>query len=107
MSLDSALHESISLIKMDVEGAEFRILRGMPLILAQESAKIIFEFCPSHLARLGDDAKEFLNVFADYGFTIYEIVNKPPYVKRVAPAELLEKYTIENGKNTNVFATKK
>jgi len=73
VSLDEALAAipSIDLIKIDAEGAEPRILRGMRRIIAANPGLQIFvEFAPSILLRAGTKPADFLDELLAFGFEI-------------------------------------
>jgi FkbM family methyltransferase len=61
---------NIRLIKIDVEGAELLVLRGMQAIMkAQEYPHILFEFCPKNLG--GKNVEhELFDLFADCGYAL-------------------------------------
>ena len=61
--------KKISLIKVDVEGAELLVLQGMKRIL-EENPEIILvvEFGPSHLYRVGQSVEQWLDAFKKCGF---------------------------------------
>jgi len=60
----------IRLIKIDVEGAELLVLRGMQWIMqTQTSPYIIFEFCPKNLGR-PDVEKAIFDFFAEYKYML-------------------------------------
>jgi FkbM family methyltransferase len=64
---------SVDVIKMDVQGAEYRALRGMRSVLARSKSLTLFsEFWPYGLFKAGDDPEAFLALLRDLGFTIYD-----------------------------------
>jgi FkbM family methyltransferase len=64
----------VSLVKIDAEGNELRVLRGMHRIIAENpDLSIIVEFGPSHLQRFGLSVDEWLQAFSTNGFHAYEI----------------------------------
>ena len=54
--------QDISFVKIDVEGAEYKVLQGMKKLLekSKNNFKIITEFCPAWLKRGGIDPKSYL-----------------------------------------------
>jgi FkbM family methyltransferase len=62
----------VSLIKMDIEGSEWRALASMPRILST-CDHVITEFDPVGLKNSGGDPIEFLQAFKKAGFIIHHI----------------------------------
>jgi len=63
-----------SIIRIDAEGAEAAIFRGMPKLLQdQHLRKVVFEYCPEHLIRAGVEPASILTALTDAGFALYEI----------------------------------
>jgi FkbM family methyltransferase len=78
----------IDVIKMDVEGAEMAVLKGMNKIIEKNrDLKIITEFDPLAMRRFGFSPKEFLKQLARYGFKLHIIKNheapEPTNVARI------------------------
>lgn len=64
----------IHVIKMDVEGAERKVLRGMENVLRKNpGVKIFTEFQPGGLALCGTRPEEYLQALRNYGFRFYHI----------------------------------
>jgi FkbM family methyltransferase len=73
MPLDQVLRdeESIHVLKMDVEGAEYMALRGAANTLKQHRPVIISEFSPAGLRNVsGVSGEEFLRLLIDEGYDI-------------------------------------
>lgn len=91
----------ISFIKMDVEGYEDKVLKGMVNVLKRNpDLKMLMEFCPLQLAWAGTSPQELLKRLLQLGFTIYDVKNLD------SPASidsLLKTYTPENSGITNLF----
>lgn len=64
-------------IKIDVEGAEGPVVRGMVPILdrLRPDAEITVEVTPDRMAQLGDSAEELLTTMRDHGFNVYRLAN--------------------------------
>nr|WP_106430305.1 FkbM family methyltransferase [Streptomyces sp. SPB78] len=64
-------------IKIDVEGAEGKAVRGLAPLLGQlrPDAEITVEVTPSRMAELGDSAAELLDTMATAGFRPYRLPN--------------------------------
>ncbi len=75
--LEPAEIATARVIKIDVEGAEGGVVRGMvPLLDAlRPDAEITVEVTPERMARLGDSAAELLATLREYGFHTYRLVN--------------------------------
>ena len=71
---------TISLLKIDIEGAEHRAFLGAGDVLSR-CAVITSEVSPKFLRRAGVDLDEHLQVVCDRGFTLFEIHDD----KRVTP----------------------
>jgi FkbM family methyltransferase len=68
----------IDLVKMDVEGAEPRIWRGMKRVIADNpDIEIILEWSSSHFRRSGEDPLAFMEDIGARGFSAYVISDKP------------------------------
>ncbi len=82
-------------IIMDVQGAEFDVLRGAVTLLALNQSLILFtEFWHSGLdARHPDGAKEMLDVLERAGFQISVIDEKRHSVRHISKQQLLEEFT--------------
>ena len=74
----------VSLIKMDIEGSEWRALASMPRILST-CGHVITEFDPVVLKKSGGDPLEFLQAFKAAGFVIHHIetgeLNRPRWIR--------------------------
>ena len=68
------LGRRVSLVKLDVEGAELRALRGAGGVLAESRPDFILELEPDHLARQGCSIAELQALFDDAGYVGYSIL---------------------------------
>ena len=58
----------IDLVKIDVEGAELQVLRGMTESLAKYRPKVIIELVEGNLKNLGASVKEVREFFRQNGY---------------------------------------
>jgi len=69
------LNEQINFFKLDVEGAEVKVLEGMQKILNKNSPMIaVIEYAPEHLLKFDNTIDELYNILRKFKF---EITNKP------------------------------
>lgn len=97
--LDDVVKGKVNFVKIDVEGAEQLVLKGMPKILSQD-IKLIMEFNPD--ADNGLDPKETLRILKDNGFEIYGIRKKNRELAKVRDISDIE----EIKKSRNLFCQK-
>jgi len=81
VTLDSACEaagiDEIRLLKIDVEGAEFQVLRGAVKLLSRGAIKSIFmEFIPEYIKLMGDDHSERLRWLTGFGYHYASIDEK-------------------------------
>jgi len=80
----------IDVVKIDVEGAEPLVLRGLSRILfANPEIVVILEFAPSLLRRGGFDPSEFLSEILSLGFTLRKVDDLSGDLLPVEPKALL------------------
>ncbi|MFA3877269.1 FkbM family methyltransferase [Streptomyces sp. MMCC 100] len=75
--LDQAEVATARVIKIDVEGAEGSVVRGLAPMLGalRPDAEITVEVAPERMARLGDRVDDLLGVMRDAGFHVYRLAN--------------------------------
>ena len=85
---------SAQFIKIDVQGAEAKVMRGATDLLAgSRDCLLMTEFWPYGLSRCGDDALRYLETLQDLGFRLYELSGKRGTLAPVASASALVKRT--------------
>jgi FkbM family methyltransferase len=100
VALDSVLPSdlAITLIKIDVEGAELDVVRGASGTLQRnENVALIAEFGPSHLRRTGHDVDEWLGVFEKLGYRFRRISEETGALENITRNQLLA------AESTNLF----
>ena len=74
ITLDNFMADSdrVDIAKIDVEGAELKVLRGMPNIIMRNPAiKIILEFWPEGVTNMGDLPQDLWGICQEQSFTIF------------------------------------
>lgn len=92
VTLDSAIPPDMApdLIKIDVEGAELEVLRGAKSVIERNpNVALIVEFGPSHLARTGHSATDWLAAFETLGL-IFKVIEPETGVLEQWSVERLE-----------------
>lgn len=70
---DEALREPPRVIKIDVEGFELQVLRGLRRTLADSAPFVITEVIESQLARAGSSTSDLVDLFAKQGYRAFGI----------------------------------
>ena len=69
--LDTLPPMKIDFIKIDVEGAELKVLNGMKrTFINQPGMKVILEFCPANLIGAGIEPSDLLSFMKEHSFSI-------------------------------------
>jgi FkbM family methyltransferase len=70
--------ERIKLIKIDVEGFEFAVLKGLEGFLAGSTHRppIVVEIKPWDVAKIGHDMKQFQDYMGRFGYKAYDMVDE-------------------------------
>ncbi|MBL7045406.1 MAG: FkbM family methyltransferase [Parcubacteria group bacterium] len=77
----------IDVVKIDVEGAEPQVLKGMTETLKRKPTLIV-EFYPEGLKNAGQDPMGYLEYIVSLGYTLYQITEEG--TDRVSPEDLLK-----------------
>jgi len=96
-SLDEILatQEHVDIVKIDAEGAEPLIIRGMRQVIQRNpQIRIVIEFAPVHLLRAGSSPIELLDYIASLGFAIHRIDDVNGDLLNVTPGELTEAFSV-------------
>ena len=63
---------NVRLIKMDVEGAECKVIVGARLLLAHQAPMLLYEVCDATLAGFQNTGKELVEALQSYGYQMFE-----------------------------------
>jgi FkbM family methyltransferase len=96
---------NIDFIKIDIQGAEGRALKG-GLNLLKKTKKIITEFWPFGLYNSGMEPKEYLVFLLSLGFKLYEINEQEKKINLFDIDKILKKYTIRKRNYLNILCEK-
>lgn len=108
ISIDSYFKDKdskIDFIKIDIQGAEYSVLKGMrTLFRNNKELKLLTEFWPIGLKRSGIDPYQYLDLLLSFEFNLYLIENEK--MTPVDPQSLLKTFTIEKENYANLFCSK-
>ncbi len=89
MSLDEYLRraaiERVDVIKIDVEGAEVKVLRGAQVLLSRPDAPaMMLEFNPPLLKLMGTSGEELSALLSSYGYKLQVVAQHEGYQNVIA-----------------------
>jgi FkbM family methyltransferase len=97
----------IDFIKIDIQGSEFRALKGMEkIIMKQKKLKLMTEFWPEGLKMAGIKPMDYLKLLKAYGFRLMEMDKKGHELIELSSTGLLKKYSINKDAFTNILGIK-
>ena len=78
VAIDSDIHPStqVSAVKLDVEGSELHVLRGMRRLIETQHPHIVFESNSLELGRLGSSAAAMFDYLRQFGYRIYRVYDR-------------------------------
>lgn len=84
---------SISLVKLDVEGYELHVIRGMRrLLTVNNRIRLVVEFAPQYLRRAGSLPMELLRELRELGFAYQSLDGDRGQIEAASDCELLSRY---------------
>ena len=99
--LEKKLLDKISFVKIDVEGVEFNVLKGMTKILEKnERISLLIEVIPNQLLDFGTDPNDLLDFLIQRRFSIYLFDYNKLETRKLNSIEDLQR---ENGVSVNIF----
>ena len=103
VNLDDFLGEEsqINFIKIDVEGYEYYVLKGLKAIISQHRPKIIFEYSPGFYKQLGEThAFEIYDFLSGLNYKIVDLEN----LDKIIDHTYIQQLQKDNIGQTNLFA---
>lgn len=95
--------EEVDLMKIDVEGAELRVLRGAVRTLEAMKPKIIVEVHPFRLFDQGGSIEELIEILTERGYALYEVASPESSERNVVSERIGKGFGPE--RITTVYAT--
>lgn len=111
VALDDVIDGPVDLVKIDVQGYEAQVLRGMErLIAASPQLAMLIEFCPALLIDAGTRPRDLVAQLRDLRFAIYEVDGDARAISGVDAEDLLARVRPEFGDSaegyTNLLAVR-
>lgn len=99
---------SADFVKMDIEGAEIRAVKGMQKLLAASSLIMVMEFNPRLLQSFGVSPQEAIRTLRSYGFASIEVIDKvlKPIDEETEEFFRLTEYLVANFSMVNLLCRK-
>lgn len=72
-ALTAALDAPVAVVKLDIEGAEVKALRGAAALVARDAPVFLIELEPEHLARQGSSIADVRAALEPHGYAAYAI----------------------------------
>ncbi len=89
--------EEVDMIKIDVEGNELNVLKGLKKKLESNKVNHIFiEIVESHLNKAGTGSEEVYNFLDNYNYTGYSLKSGKPEKYKIGEDESLVYFTLKN-----------
>jgi len=105
--LFSGRTETVQVIKMDAEGAEPLILKGMKDVISRcDKLALLTEFFPPNLRAGGHPPEAYLTDLAGHGFVLYLLDEEQRRVTRMLPRQLIEICAAQPGPVRNLLCLK-
>jgi len=97
----------VNFIKIDVQGAEGLVLRGLCRTLQRsKGCRVIFEFWPEGMSKAGDNPAEVLDYMSHQGFSFELVDEKRKALLKVERQDVLSEFAIATGNQTNLLASR-
>ena len=99
--------DKINFLKMDISGAEPRVIQGMKSLLDKNiDMKIQQEWWPNAIKTHGFEPDSHLKLLTNKGYNIFEIDGANNKINLVTSDDLLKKYPNSKLEDINIFCKK-
>jgi FkbM family methyltransferase len=99
--------KKIHFVKLDIQGSEPLAIRGMEKILKKNnSLKIMLEWWPNGIKKIGEDPESHLKSLEELGYQILEIDDKNEKITPTNIEELIKKYPNKEIEDINLICKK-
>lgn len=79
VTLDNVIDEPVKLIKIDVEGCEFKVIKGALKLIKKYKPLIIIEANDFALEQMGTSTDEIFSFMSEIGYDVYDLeTGEPP-----------------------------
>lgn len=106
-ALDALMEEKVDVVKMDVQGAELQVLKGMRRVLSESHPVIVLEYSPMSIARMGEDPRELLQILAEEGYVFADVDEAEHKLVSATASQLSERYPADEERFTNILCMPK
>lgn len=89
VKIDDIINERINFIKLDTEGAELGVLKGMKKLLGNYHPVIMIEFHPPSILECGDNPKDVFDIIVTSGYNNFKLLGTPD-INNISYKELEE-----------------
>jgi len=97
----------INFIKIDIQGAEIIALQGMRNILEKnKEVKILAEFWPEGFENYGIKSEDYLSLFSQFGFKLYDVSRGKNQIAPVSIPEFLKIHASEKRNQSSLFCVR-
>lgn len=91
----------IDLVLIDCQGFDHNVVRGMKNIIKSSNPKIVVELEPTFTESLGENVKDVLNEYIDFGYRLYNLAINSTDVQ--TPDEIIDFLNNNIDKSINVY----
>ncbi|MFH1511077.1 MAG: FkbM family methyltransferase [Candidatus Woesearchaeota archaeon] len=103
VSLDGFIRENVGFVKIDVEGYEPMVFKGMQRLLKNPDIKIITEFQPHSLRDAGYTPDNYLKSYMNLGFKLFLVKERESQAQPISISYAYRWMPLNNRVNCNIL----